>query len=119
MKQLAAEADERWNSVPSFLDAPNKQQPQPAIGVQDPGGYLPKTELEDQHGAERAARVQEDVKTAVDGEAGSEDRVTRKKQERVKKPRKENPWAENISKGAPSENWQPDTWSPGVAQRGR
>ena len=35
MKQLAAEADERWKSAPSYLDAPNKHQPAPATTITD------------------------------------------------------------------------------------
>ena len=46
MRQLAADADARWNSVPSFLDGPNKQQPPPAVALNDPAGYMHNNQTE-------------------------------------------------------------------------
>lgn len=107
MKRLAAEADERWKSIPSYLDAPSKQQPQPAIGVEDPGGYAQPTEPVEKQG----------VRSTVESEAVDEG--TAKERTREKKKPKENPWAHLQPKGTPGESWQPQEWSPGVAQRGR
>lgn len=112
MKRLAAEADERWKSIPSYLDAPNKQQPQPAIGVQDPGGYAQPTEVEEKQGVRSA------VESGMVDEAKDGDDVRDRRTRGIKKP-KENPWTHLQPKGAPSESWQPQEWSPGVAQRGR
>ena len=40
VERMSDEADERWKSIPSYLDTSNvRKQPQLAIGVQDPGGY--------------------------------------------------------------------------------
>lgn len=116
MKQLAAEADERWNSKPSFLDAPSRQQPQPAIGVQDPGGYAPPTEPEAKQGVRNAVEGQEKVNDAMEGKSEDEGRFKGRTKERKREP---NPWADRRPKGGPNEQWQPAEWMPGVAQRGR
>ncbi|CAK3761950.1 NADH-ubiquinone oxidoreductase assembly factor N7BML [Lecanosticta acicola] len=117
MKQLAAEADERWKSIPSYLDSPNRQQPQPAIGVQDPGGYVQQTEPESQEGVRSAVDDQEKVSAAIEGNPKDEGRFRgQTKEKRTKEPA---PWDKLRPQGAPSENWQPEPWTPGVAQRGR
>ncbi|KAK4503392.1 hypothetical protein PRZ48_004307 [Zasmidium cellare] len=117
MKRLAAEADERWKSIPSYLDAPSKQQPQPAIGVEDPGGYAQPTEPEEKQGVRNAVEDEEKVAAASEGKPEDEGRFKGKTRE--KRGPKENPWAHLQPKGAPSESWQPQEWTPGVVQRGR
>lgn len=117
MKQLAAEADERWNSVPSFLDAPNKQQPQPAIGVQDPGGYAPQTEPTAKQGVRSAVDDEESVASAAAGEPKDDGRF--KGSGRERRAREQAPWEQNVPKGGPSEGWQPGAWTPGASERGR
>ncbi|EMC92383.1 hypothetical protein BAUCODRAFT_569787 [Baudoinia panamericana UAMH 10762] len=119
MKQLAAKADERWKSVPSFLDSPARQQPQPATQPKDPGGYAPQTEPE-QHqgvtsGVEDPIKVQQVAQEGKDGKEVDEGRFKGRTRE---KPRvaEENPW-QRQQRGAPSENWQPQAWTPGAAQR--
>ena len=111
MKQLAAKADERWKSVPSFLDSPHRQQPAPAIGVQDPGGYAQQTEPEEKQGVRSAVGDQQEVQEAAAGQSPSEGRFKGRANER-----EDSPWKQ-AQKGAPSENWQPETWTPGIAQR--
>ena len=117
MKQLAAEADERWKSIPSYLDSPKQQQPQPAIGVQDPGGYVGQTEPEQPEGVRSAVDDQEKVDASSEGKPQDEGRFKGKTKE--KKPKGPAPWDKLRPKGAPSENWQPQEWTPGVASRGR
>jgi len=116
MKQLAARADERWKSVPSFLDAPERQQPEPAIGVKDPGGYAPQTEPENKQGVASAVedqgKVDEIVKEGKEGKDVDEGRFKGKTREREAAP-----WEQQQRRGAPGEDWQPQTWSPGVARR--
>lgn len=111
MKQLAAKADERWKSVPSYLDGPKNQQAQPAMALKDPGGYAPQTEPEHKQGvmsgvedAEAVAQVSE----GVDGKAVSEGRFKGKTA-------KANPWHKQT--GGPGEDWQPQSWTPGPVQR--
>lgn len=90
MKQLVARADERWRSVPSYLDAPKNAQTGPAMGVTD---------------SKPADAGQSEVHSAVEGQ-----------QEAREKEEKENPWAK-ADRGAPSENFQPGAWRPAAAGR--
>ena len=108
MKQLAAAADERWKSVPSYLDSPNQQQPTPATNVKDPGAYAPPTEPEEKQGVNSAVEEPATIKPTVEG------RLEDRPKERT---REENPWQKGHPKGAPSEKWQPESWTPGVARR--
>ena len=110
MKQLAAKADERWNSVPSFLDAPKHQQPAAATNITDSKPANPKETLE-------SSGVQSAV--AGVGEGQQADEIPKQdvgREAKRKREKKENPW-ERPDQGGPSENWQPASWSPGVAQR--
>lgn len=124
MKELAAQADERWRAQESFLDAPRTQQPAPAIGTRDPGGYAPMTEPEEKQGVRSAVEDQEKVAKAVRGEETDEGRFRGEARERVPAEKKqmgkkqgEAPWAKNLPKGAPGETWQPESWTPGAAPR--
>ncbi|KAK3107971.1 hypothetical protein LTR53_017945 [Teratosphaeriaceae sp. CCFEE 6253] len=120
MKQLANKADERWKSVPSFLDAPARQQAQPALQPKDPGGYAQQTEPDQNQGVisgvEDAAKVQE---VAVEGKDGKEVDEGRFKGTTKEQPREKEaaPWEDQRPKGNAGENWQPQAWSPGVATR--
>jgi NADH dehydrogenase [ubiquinone] 1 alpha subcomplex assembly factor 2 len=116
MKQLAAEADARWKAIPSYLDSPNKQQPQPAIGVKDPGGYVQQTEPEQKEGVRSAVDDANKVQAATEGRAEDEGRFKGTAKE---KKAKENPWSHLQPKGNAGENWQPEAWSPAPTQRGR
>lgn len=119
MKELAAQADERWRSQESFLDAPRTQQPAPAIGTKDPGGYVPMTEPESKQGVSSAVEEQEKVGEAMAGEKVDEGRFRGEQTKEKKKGKKEGeaPWASQLPKGAPGENWQPASWTPGAAAR--
>jgi NADH dehydrogenase [ubiquinone] 1 alpha subcomplex assembly factor 2 len=118
MKELAAEADERWNSKESFLDAPQRQQPAPAIGVKDPGGYIPMTEPENKQGVASGVEEQEKVGPAMEGEKVDEGRFRGEGSERSRdKKDGEAPWASQLPKGSPGESWQPASWTPGAAPR--
>lgn len=124
MKELAAEADERWRSKESFLDAPQTQQPAPAIGTKDPGGYVPMTEPENKQGVASGVEEQEKVGKAMDGEKVDEGRFRGEGSERPRgkkgkngKKGKEAPWANQTPKGSPGESWQPSSWTPGAAPR--
>lgn len=96
MKQLAAQADERWRSIPSYLDAPKNQQATPAMEVTD---------------SKPPDAGQSEVISAVEGQEEG-----REKSGKAKREREKNPWAQ-ADRGAPSENYQPGAWTPGVAQR--
>ncbi|KAK0933636.1 hypothetical protein LTR29_014808 [Friedmanniomyces endolithicus] len=120
MKQLASRADDRWKSVPSYLDAPSAQQAQPALQPRDPAGYVQQTEPENKQGVTSA--VEDAVKVhevAVDGKDGKEVDEGRFKGSTREKPRERGPapWEQQQAKGTPGENWQPAAWTPGTAQR--
>ena len=112
MRQLAAEADARWASTPSFLDGPEKQQPIPAIGTSDPAGYMHgnQTEPLENEGVRSAVGDPEEVQASVDGNPVHPGRFDGPKT----KDKQADPWKQR--KG-PGEEWQPDSWSPGVAPR--
>ena len=117
MKQLAARADDRWKSVPSFLDSPARQQPQPAIGVKDPGGYAQQTEPESHEGVTSGVEDPQKVQAVSEGADTKEVDEGRFKGRTREREREEAPWAKQQPRGAPSETWQPQEWSPGVARR--
>ncbi|KAK4957738.1 hypothetical protein LTR66_013262 [Elasticomyces elasticus] len=123
MKQLAARADERWASVPSFLDSPNQQQPAPAIGVRDPGGYAQQTEPAHKEGVRSAVARPEQVLAASEGRDGVDEgrfEGASKETERAQsvvggKKSKEDPWKR--PKGNPGDEWAPQSWTPGAASK--
>lgn len=104
MKQLAAEADERWKSAPRYVDGPERQQPTPAVAITDSAPTRIGSE------AGEGTGVQDQSGDDQQGAATPSESKARPPQQR-----KENPWQRQT--GAPSENWQPEAWTPGVAQR--
>ena len=103
MKQLARLADERWASKPSFLDKPpTTQHPEPAT--------LPNNDATMNAPQDRDANVEEAHRSETSGK-----NAARKDKARRVHPDKKDPWAQ--ARGAPSENWQPDSWSPTASQR--
>lgn len=101
MRLLAAEADARWAAKPSLLDhageAPGQVgagQPVPTLGSRAARG-----------GGQEGAVPEE--KTRRDAVAsGSEQQAAA-----VKDAEKKDPWAQS-RRGGPSEDWQPQAWSP-------
>ena len=124
MKQLAAAADERWASIPSYSDSPKLQQPQPAMEPRDQGGYgnkiegyVMKAKGEESEGVRNMAAGQDemlnagDAQTSSETSTGSEKRTQGRKRDRQKET--ENPW----TKAAGGDSWQPQSWMPGAAPR--
>ena len=106
MRQLAADADERWRSQPSYLDAPARTS-QPAPALARPGGAAELSE--EQKKVEAAARP--GVQSAVEGSAEPVEQAA------TGKPKKENPWEKLQPKGGPSETWQPGEWTGSITPR--
>lgn len=104
MKQLAARADERWNSVPSFLDAPDKRQPGPALELKDPGGHVDQqTEPMSKQGVRAAVGTQQEVRQSSSGQPVRESHAagaTTKQQS--------NPWAPTQKSEGDPKSWTPD-----------
>lgn len=98
IKHLARLADERWASKPSYLDKPQTQQPGPATRTSDLTFHPGAGQKQDQAG----------VRNAVGSQAEISDKAS--KTTTVK-----NPWIRET--GAPSENWQPESWTPTAAPR--
>ncbi|EAU36480.1 predicted protein [Aspergillus terreus NIH2624] len=98
IKHLARLADERWASKPSYLDKPQRQSPAPATGTTD-ATLNPPTR---QDGGVAASAIGDSApdSTTKDEAAPAQDK---------------DPWAK--ARGGPSENWQPEAWTPKTAQR--
>ena len=109
IKELAAAADARWASQKSSLDSPNMQQPVPAIGVRDPGGYANATEDVSKQGVRSAVRSPQKV--------GGGETTKLQENEELNNPRKteEPPW--KAAPATPGEDWQPKAWKPGPRRR--
>ncbi|KAI7774242.1 hypothetical protein LA080_009042 [Diaporthe eres] len=108
MRLLAAEADARWAAKPSLLDhdgeAPGQVgagQPVPALGSRVARGR------DEQEGALPGGG--ETRKDAV--ASGSEQQAAA-----AKDAEKKDPWAQS-RRGGPSEDWQPQAWSPPASKR--
>lgn len=97
LKYLAQQADERWASKPSFLDQP-RDQPKPATLPKVPGAYAPQTDPDKKKGVGSTM----DNPVAVPEPPKTEERP--------------NPW-KRASSGGPSEQWQPESWTPGSAKK--
>jgi NADH dehydrogenase [ubiquinone] 1 alpha subcomplex assembly factor 2 len=113
MRQLAAKADERWAAQESFLDAPSKQQPAPATGVQDPAGYMHhnQTEPTENEGVRSAVGDEGEVEASTQGQPKDDGRFKGRG-----KDKDANPWKQ-APKGNPGDDWQPQSWTPGVSRR--
>ena len=140
MKVLAAQADARWAAKPSFLDRPGmeKGKPVPALRGMEMGRPPKKTEELQEAGWDG------EVRSSVGGGMGGglkdaepplQDAARENEKEkptmqvpdhkkhyfnerpdgtRVKEKKyKEDPW--KAARGAPSDEWQPQAWSPNVA----
>lgn len=145
LKVLAAQADARWAAKPSFLDKPGEVRGQalPALGgihssLATSTGEPAKAETEvpqevgwDGEVRSGSAGRLKDVKDAARKEKEGQGEETPTMQEpdhkkhffnerpdgaRVKEKKfKDDPWKQH--RGAPSETWQPEAWSPGVASK--
>ena len=105
LKELAAAADARWAAQKSLRDSPKVQQPVPAIGVNDAGGYAGPTETTAKQGVRNSVGSPKDVaKDNVGGMAGEPMKESAREA-------KELPWKSMVT-GSGGE-WQPEPWKPG------
>ncbi|KAB8224664.1 hypothetical protein BDV33DRAFT_165148 [Aspergillus novoparasiticus] len=96
IKQLARLADERWASKPSYLDMPQNKQPEPATQTTDATT----------NASAQANNAHENTATTPEP----------KDTDHVETPATKNdPWA--AARGAPSQDWQPQSWTPKPSQR--
>tara|TARA_R110002003_G_scaffold25_11_gene1218 strand:- start:2496 stop:2972 length:477 start_codon:yes stop_codon:yes gene_type:complete len=131
MKVLASQADARWASKPSALDAPDKQQPVQMLQSRDPDSGVVQMNI-DQEARDRKEMPQMDnqEKTlqSVDAELQAQtlphdpqaaapapevEKAPVPKRKKTKKEPKDSPWGQ----AEPSKDWQPTGWSPAPAKR--
>lgn len=111
MKVLAAEADARWAAKPSLLDAGSGAPGQPGLGSQPApalggGGSM--------FGGDEGRREGE-----VPREETRRDAVASGSEQRAKAEQdadKKDPWRQS-RRGGPSEDWQPQAWTPPAPKR--
>lgn len=104
IKQLARLADERWASKPSLLDKPQtQQQPGPATRASDA-----TVNASSERSAVEPPQEPPRSKINTTSQKRHKDKVRAKKDSK-------DPWARE--KGAPSENWQPESWTPAASWR--
>lgn len=114
MKVLAAEADARWAAKPSLLEADGGGATGGAPG-QVSGAGQPRPALESQ-----GASVERGAEAAVDGEETLRDAIASGEDQQAaaaaKDPGKKDPWKQS-RRGGPSEDWQPQAWTPPASKR--
>jgi NADH dehydrogenase [ubiquinone] 1 alpha subcomplex assembly factor 2 len=108
MKVLAAQADERWASIPSMLDSPDKQQPTPMLAPREPASSLETN----------TASWPRTAKNTLDTPQEAQIKPKRAASHGLneKGEVKKSPWYMG-PKGGPSEDWQPEAWSPPARKR--
>jgi len=120
LKQLAAAADARWAAKPSVLDSPaDVAQPAPLMAPRDKGGYV-------EDGGTGESGVMSPIVAAGDQgsgeEPGASERSAREAKEEEEEERrrrkKPSPWDQQ-QRGAPGQEWQPKSWTPGQAAERR
>lgn len=129
MKLLAAQADERWASKPSALDAPDKQQPMQMLQSRDPDSGVTQMNV-NQEAAEKVAppstSERDDEKLLSGGAdelqqmprdppvpASTDDAPALTTRKRMKKEPRDSPWGQ----ASPNQEWQPQGWTPAPAKR--
>jgi NADH dehydrogenase [ubiquinone] 1 alpha subcomplex assembly factor 2 len=121
LKILAAKADAKWASKKSYLDAPSKTQPMPALRVSDAtrtGDEGVQVRVEDRNAENVSAETNETQAPEATRHplTGREQRIMEATKEQKEK---DDPWKEH-ARGGPSEEWQPQAWDPsalGAARR--
>lgn len=118
MKTLAAQADARWAAKPSFLDAPDKQQPAQMLQSRDPNaGIRPTVVGQDVQDAAQPPRIVNEVEHVIEEPEQSDDAPALRTRKLRSEPKaKDSPWKQQ-PKGNPGDGWQPDSWAPAPAKR--
>ncbi|KAF8852392.1 hypothetical protein BDZ45DRAFT_716978 [Acephala macrosclerotiorum] len=121
LKVLAAEADARWAAKPSFLDAPGRSQPLPALELKDPGGHTQSAKLLDETGVRNAVSGGLEHEASV-ADSKNPENTREQTSRRHGEPKPvaeviEDPWKK--ARGGPSEEWQPAAWDGNIAPQRR
>lgn len=130
MKVLASQADARWASKPSALDAPDKQQPMQMLQSRDPDSGVTQMnadqEARDRAEPPRTVEEQEAKPQPVADHAepqqmprdppvpaSTDDAPHAQARKKMKKDPKDSPWGQADT----PKDWQPQSWSPAPARR--
>ncbi|KAH9903567.1 hypothetical protein F4778DRAFT_780952 [Xylariomycetidae sp. FL2044] len=119
IRQLAAEADARWEAKPSLVDAPGGARGQPVPLLRSEGRE--KGGLKGEEGPAAVVQGQEGRPTYESAEVEKQENKKKEKEQKDKEKEKEkenqNPW-KRADMGGPSETWQPQAWNPTPTARG-
>jgi NADH dehydrogenase [ubiquinone] 1 alpha subcomplex assembly factor 2 len=134
MKVLASQADARWASKPSALDAPDKQQPVQMLKSRDPdSGVVQMNADQDIRDRTEPLRITEESNAQVHRVQEAEPQQmprdppvpattgdtpstsTRKFKKEPKEP-KDSPWNQAAQNNS-GQDWQPQGWTPAPARR--
>ncbi|KAK7542667.1 uncharacterized protein J3D65DRAFT_223601 [Phyllosticta citribraziliensis] len=110
MKQLAAQADERWAAKPSALDPLPRDQPVMAFQPHDP---LAKQAQQEQQATEPDGRQTAGAPQQPPEEQTQSQPRQRRGNEKLKKVKEPSPW-DNLK---PAQEWEPESWAPKPARR--
>ncbi|KAH3949759.1 NADH dehydrogenase 1 alpha subcomplex subunit [Parastagonospora nodorum] len=123
MKMLAAQADARWASKPSALDAPDKQQPMQMLQSRDPDSGVTQMNVDQERRDEleppRTVEEQEAKPQSVvedpepqqmprDPPAPPASDAPTAPRKKPKKEHKDSPWKQAET----AKDWQPQGWTP-------
>lgn len=114
LKQLAAQADQRWQQQESYLDKPEETgQPEPLLAPRDKGGYVGSASRPNSSSTSAASSSSRQAAGEIDRKTQPLQQEKNERESKVDQATKqrENPWAKHAH--GPSEGWQPKTWSPG------
>jgi NADH dehydrogenase [ubiquinone] 1 alpha subcomplex assembly factor 2 len=129
MKILASQADARWASKPSALDAPDKQQPMQMLQSRDPESGVSQMNVDQERRdhvepprvlEEQESRPQPVLEDAEPQQMprdppipSANDTPVARAGKKAKKEPKDSPWKQAET----SKDWQPQGWSPAPARR--
>lgn len=108
IKVLAAAADARWASKPSMLDPPDKQQPAQMLTSRDPSTGVAQTGAVDTSNINVQERSPKIVGDASRGNTSANYMPESEP--------KDSPW-KKATRGGPSEDWQPQSWTPSPTRK--
>jgi len=114
MKVLAAEADARWAAKESFLDAPGQPEGQtlPALNTEKDRSLRLETEAD---GTKRPAIESSDRRTVDEGGTAASSNAIESSADQARPDEERDPWKK--VRGGPSEDWQPQPWTPPASKR--
>ncbi|KAK3210095.1 hypothetical protein GRF29_44g1679242 [Pseudopithomyces chartarum] len=116
IKLLAAQADARWASKPSAVDAPDKQQPVHMLESRDQTTGISQPATTTTTSSSTTTRAE--PPPSVTEDSIQEHAPPKLKEEKpMQTEPKPSPWKPAAAKGNPGDEWQPASWSPAPARK--